>query len=57
VAGILAEASGHVVLGIGVNVGAAPWPGAGSVAADRLELLVEILDRLDRGYAAWVTDR
>src|SRR5207253_1979971 len=37
VAGILAEASDRVVLGIGVNVGAAPWPGAGSVDADRLE--------------------
>jgi len=53
VAGILAEAAEHVVLGIGVNVGAAPWPGAGSVDADRLELLVEILDRLERGYDRW----
>ena len=52
-AGILAEASGHVVLGIGVNVGSAPWPGAGFVAASRLELLVEILDRLERGYSDW----
>jgi BirA family transcriptional regulator, biotin operon repressor / biotin---[acetyl-CoA-carboxylase] ligase len=57
VAGILAEASEHVVLGIGVNVGAAPWPGAGSVEADRLELLVEILERLERGYEAWLRDR
>ena len=53
VAGILAEAAGRVVLGIGVNVGTAPWPGAGAVDADRLELLVEILDRLESGYAAW----
>ena len=41
------------MLGIGVNVGAAPWPGAGSVDRDRLELLVEILDRLERGYDRW----
>jgi len=53
VAGILAEASGRVVLGIGVNVGSAPWPGAGFVAADRLDLLVDILDRLERGYDRW----
>ena len=54
VAGILAEAGDHVVLGIGVNVGEAPFPGAGSVDIDRLELLVEILDRLERGYAVWL---
>jgi BirA family biotin operon repressor/biotin-[acetyl-CoA-carboxylase] ligase len=55
VAGILADAKdgGRVVLGIGVNVGSAPWPGAGAAQADRLELFVEILDRLERGYAAW----
>ena len=41
------------MLGIGVNVGSAPWPGAGCVERDRLELLVEILDRLERGYDAW----
>jgi BirA family biotin operon repressor/biotin-[acetyl-CoA-carboxylase] ligase len=52
-AGILAEAGEHVVLGIGVNVGSAPWPGAGFVERDRVELLVEILDRLERGYDAW----
>jgi BirA family biotin operon repressor/biotin-[acetyl-CoA-carboxylase] ligase len=60
VAGILAEAGERVVLGIGVNVGVAPWPGAGSIDRDRLELLVEILDRLERGYDRWeesVTDR
>jgi BirA family transcriptional regulator, biotin operon repressor / biotin---[acetyl-CoA-carboxylase] ligase len=57
VAGILAEAAGHVVLGIGVNVGSAPWPGAGAAGGDRLALLVEILERLERGYDAWVTGR
>jgi BirA family transcriptional regulator, biotin operon repressor / biotin---[acetyl-CoA-carboxylase] ligase len=57
VAGILAEASERVVLGIGVNVGTAPWPGAGFVERDRLELLVEILDRLESGYESWITDR
>ncbi len=55
VAGILAEAGERVVLGIGVNVGSAPWPGAGAVERGRLELLVEILDRLERGYDAWAT--
>src|SRR5581483_598100 len=53
VAGILAEAAERVVLGIGVNVGSAPWPGAGAVTCERLDLLVEILWRLERGYAAW----
>jgi BirA family biotin operon repressor/biotin-[acetyl-CoA-carboxylase] ligase len=53
VAGILAEAGERVVLGIGVNVGATPWPGAGAVEGDRLELLVEILERLERGYDRW----
>lgn len=57
VAGILAEATDRVVLGIGVNVGAAPWPGAGSVDADRLELLVEILERFERGYETWIEIR
>ena len=47
VAGILAEAADHIVLGIGVNVGTAPWPGAGFVEGDRLELLVELLARLE----------
>ena len=55
VAGILAEATDHVVLGIGVNIGEAPWPGAGALERDRLELLVEILDRLERGYDAWAS--
>lgn len=53
VAGILAEASERVVLGIGINVGAARWPGAGFVERDRLELFVAVLERLERGYAAW----
>lgn len=53
VAGILAEAGEHVVLGIGVNVGTVPFPGAGAVARDRVELLVEILAQLERGYDAW----
>jgi BirA family biotin operon repressor/biotin-[acetyl-CoA-carboxylase] ligase len=53
VAGILAEASDHVVLGIGVNVGSAPWPDAGFVERDRLELLTAILAELERGYEAW----
>lgn len=55
VAGILAEAGERVVVGIGVNVGVAPWEGAGAVEADRVELLVSILDRFERGYDAWVT--
>jgi BirA family biotin operon repressor/biotin-[acetyl-CoA-carboxylase] ligase len=57
VAGILAEAAERVVLGVGVNVGTAPWPGAGAVDTDRLELLVEILERLETGYALWLKDR
>jgi BirA family biotin operon repressor/biotin-[acetyl-CoA-carboxylase] ligase len=55
-AGILAEAGEHVVLGIGVNVGSAPWDGAGFVERDRLELLVEILERLEAGYEDWLRD-
>ena len=54
VCGILAEAGERVVLGIGVNVGEAPWPDAGYVDRDRVELLVDILERLERGYDAWV---
>ena len=53
-AGILAEAGERVVLGIGINVGAADWPGAGWVDRDRLELLVDVLDRLETGYDAWL---
>ena len=57
VAGILAEASGRVVLGIGINVGGTAWPGAGWVERDRLELLVDVLERLERGYDDWVRRR
>jgi BirA family transcriptional regulator, biotin operon repressor / biotin---[acetyl-CoA-carboxylase] ligase len=54
-AGILAEASERVVLGIGINVGGTAWPGAGFVEADRLDLLVDVLDRLERGYDTWAS--
>jgi hypothetical protein len=57
VAGILAEASGRVVLGIGINVGGTEWPGAGWVERDRLELLVDVLERLEQGYEVWVASR
>jgi len=57
VAGILAEAGERVVLGIGINVGFAAWPDAGYVDADRLELLVDVLERLERGYESWVDSR
>jgi BirA family transcriptional regulator, biotin operon repressor / biotin---[acetyl-CoA-carboxylase] ligase len=67
-AGILGEArDGRVVMGIGVNVNAAPEdlprdtdPPATSLFAetgaevDRLELLIEILDRLERAYDEWL---
>lgn len=55
VAGILAEASERVVLGIGINVGGTLWPGAGFVERDRLDLLVEVLERLEQGYEAWLS--
>ena len=55
VAGILAEASEHVVLGIGINVGGTQWPGAGWVERDSLELLVDVLERLERGYDEWLS--
>jgi BirA family biotin operon repressor/biotin-[acetyl-CoA-carboxylase] ligase len=55
VAGILAEAGERVVLGIGINVGGARWPGAGWVERDRLELLVDVLERLERDYDRWLT--
>jgi BirA family biotin operon repressor/biotin-[acetyl-CoA-carboxylase] ligase len=57
VAGILAEASGRVVLGIGINVGGTTWPGSGWVDRDRLELLVDVLERLERGYDTWLSRR
>jgi len=53
-AGILAEASERVVLGIGINVGSTTWPDAGWVDADRLDLLIDVLERLEGGYDAWV---
>ena len=53
-AGILAEAGERVVLGIGINVGSAAWPGAGWVDRDRLDLLVDVLERLEAGYDAWL---
>jgi len=67
-AGILAEArDGRVVLGIGINVNVAAAdlpqgidPPATSLLietgqdVDRAELLVELLDRLERAYDAWV---
>jgi BirA family biotin operon repressor/biotin-[acetyl-CoA-carboxylase] ligase len=67
-AGILAEArEGRVVLGIGVNVNVPAGDLPSEVdrpatsllvetghVVDRAELLVEILDRLERGYDAWV---
>jgi BirA family transcriptional regulator, biotin operon repressor / biotin---[acetyl-CoA-carboxylase] ligase len=57
VAGILAEAGERVVLGIGVNVGSAAWPGAGWVDREPLELLVDVLERLERGYEDWLRRR
>jgi len=56
-AGILAEAADRVVLGIGINIGGAAWPGAGWVEADRLELLVDVLERLELGYTGWLKAR
>ena len=53
-AGILAEAGERVVLGIGINVGGTTWPGAGFVEADRLDLLVDVLERLEHGYDTWL---
>ena len=55
VAGILAEAGERVVLGIGINVGGTAWPGAGWVERDRLELLVDVLERLERAYDDWLS--
>jgi BirA family biotin operon repressor/biotin-[acetyl-CoA-carboxylase] ligase len=53
-AGILAEAGERIVLGVGINVGTTAWPGAGFVDADRLDLLVELLENLERGYDTWL---
>jgi hypothetical protein len=54
VAGILAEASERVVLGVGINVGGVAWPGAGWVDRQRLDLLIDVLVRLEHGYEAWL---
>jgi BirA family biotin operon repressor/biotin-[acetyl-CoA-carboxylase] ligase len=56
-AGILAEAGERVVLGIGINVGSSAWPGAGWVDRDRLDLLVDVLARLEQGYDRWAASR
>jgi BirA family biotin operon repressor/biotin-[acetyl-CoA-carboxylase] ligase len=56
VAGILAEAGeSRVVLGIGINVGETAWPGSGALGddVDRAELLVTLLEELERGYEDW----
>jgi len=55
VAGILAEAGDRVVVGIGINVAESRFEGGGFVERDRLELLVDVLDRLERGYDRWLT--
>lgn len=52
-AGILAEAGDRVVLGIGINVGRAQFPGAGWVDRDRLDLFVDVLARLETAYGEW----
>ena len=57
VAGILAEAGERVVLGIGINAGETAWPGAGFVERGRLELLVDVLERLELGYEQWTATR
>jgi BirA family biotin operon repressor/biotin-[acetyl-CoA-carboxylase] ligase len=54
VAGILADAAEHVVLGIGINVELSPWPGSGAAAGDRPQLLVDVLELLEDAYGAWV---
>jgi BirA family biotin operon repressor/biotin-[acetyl-CoA-carboxylase] ligase len=54
-AGILAEAGERVVLGVGVNAGRSAWPDAAIVERDRLELLVDVLLRLERAYDAWLS--
>jgi BirA family transcriptional regulator, biotin operon repressor / biotin---[acetyl-CoA-carboxylase] ligase len=53
VAGILAEAGERVVLGIGINVGVTAWPGAAWVDRGRLDLLVDVLHRLEGAYELW----
>lgn len=55
VAGILAEAADRVVLGIGINVGETAWPGSGALGGEvgRAELLVVLLEELERRYELW----
>jgi biotin-[acetyl-CoA-carboxylase] ligase BirA-like protein len=53
-AGILAEASDRVVLGIGINVGGTSWLGSGWVDRDRLDLFLDVLERLEQAYEAWL---
>jgi BirA family transcriptional regulator, biotin operon repressor / biotin---[acetyl-CoA-carboxylase] ligase len=57
--GILAEAGDRVVLGIGINVGETAWPGSGALGeeVDRAELLVTLLEELERGYEDWARGR
>jgi BirA family transcriptional regulator, biotin operon repressor / biotin---[acetyl-CoA-carboxylase] ligase len=55
VAGVLADAGDRVILGIGINVGAAAWPGAGFAERERLGLLVGVLERLEDAYVAWAS--
>ena len=55
-AGVLAEATERVVLGIGINVGEATFPSAGYVERDRLDLLVDVLLRLELGYNRWLEE-
>jgi BirA family biotin operon repressor/biotin-[acetyl-CoA-carboxylase] ligase len=60
VAGILAEgAEGRIVLGVGVNVKSVPHEGAAALGPDvgRADLLVELLERLEGAYDAWVAAR
>jgi BirA family transcriptional regulator, biotin operon repressor / biotin---[acetyl-CoA-carboxylase] ligase len=55
-AGILAEAQdGRIVLGIGVNVSAAPYEGAASLGpdVDRAQLLAELLLQLECAFDEW----
>jgi BirA family transcriptional regulator, biotin operon repressor / biotin---[acetyl-CoA-carboxylase] ligase len=55
VAGVLAEAGDRVILGVGINVGAAPWPGAGFVQGNRLDVLVGVLKRFEQAYDDWAS--
>jgi BirA family biotin operon repressor/biotin-[acetyl-CoA-carboxylase] ligase len=55
-AGILAEAEpGRIVLGLGINVAAAPYEGSACLGpgVDRAALLAELLLRLEDAFEAW----